>query len=236
MISEIDFRKLMQSVAYYLSYQDKIGKSFMIDESSLKYPVAEYLSSLKVSLSNIELEYPHPYLRNRKVDIVKLSNRKRAVEVAFEFKMTRTGTRYESEQKRIFNDLMRLYLLKKHYAKRCYFLVAGKQDDFIQHFRSIVTKKPKSTTNKGHRTLPDPRGFYTEWFSFKLGARKEFVVSSQQSDSYKSIYHNFLLEYKPRNDKEELVLPETLVTRCNAISALSVDYPIPYVGGIREIV
>jgi hypothetical protein len=235
MIEGIEFKKLIQSVTYYLSYQDKIGKSFMIDESSLKYPVAEYLSSLKISLSSIRLEYPHPKLRRRQIDLVKLDDRKNgAIDVAFEFKMARTSTRYESEQRRVFNDLMRLHLLKVDGSEHCYFMMAGKQDDFIQHFRSIVTKRP-SSMGAGEKRLPNPKGFYTEWFGFKLGAVTEITVDSKMEEPYKSIYDNFLAEYKSKEEQSRLVLPRQIKIKCIAISALSVDYPTPYVGGMWEV-
>ena len=67
---EIDFSKLILSVTYYLSYQDKIGRSFMVDESSLKYPVADYLTSLEMPLANIQLEFSHPDLWRRHHSVI----------------------------------------------------------------------------------------------------------------------------------------------------------------------
>lgn len=158
----IEFNKLIHSVTYYLSYQDKIGRAFMINESSLKYPVADYLTGLEMPLTNIRLEYSHPDLKKRQIDLITIDNSNSKIENAFEFKVSRSNTKYEAEQKRIFNDLMRLYLLRKSNGSSCYFIIAGKQNDFIQFFRSIVMKRP--TTNSKY--LPMPESFYTEWFKF----------------------------------------------------------------------
>ncbi len=59
----IDFVSLLHSITYYLSYQDKIGRDFMVSESSLKYPVADYLTGLEMPLAQIQLEFPHPHLK-----------------------------------------------------------------------------------------------------------------------------------------------------------------------------
>ncbi len=226
----IDFNKLIHSATYYLSYQDRIGRDFMIDESSLKYPIADYLTGLEMPLSKIKLEYSHPDLEKRQIDLVTIDSSIKEIGNAFEFKLSRQNTRYKAEQKRIFNDLMRLYLLGKSTGSSNYFLIAGTQNDFIQYFRSIVTKRPTITSNKNNN-LPMPRGFYTEWFNFKVGDSKTFNVKTT-NESYKEIYNTFLQDYKA---KTKLELPDKITTKCIAISALSREFPTPYVGGVWKI-
>ncbi|MGV3464971.1 MAG: hypothetical protein ACO1OT_06740 [Heyndrickxia sp.] len=109
----------------------------MIRESSLKYPLADYLTSLNIPISDIQLEFPHPALKKRQVDLVTTGTDNDEIKTAFEFKIPYSYTKYEAEQKRIFNDLMRLYLLNKYKASSCYFIIVGKQNDFIPFFRSI---------------------------------------------------------------------------------------------------
>ena len=103
----------MHAVIYYLSYQDKIGSDFMIAESSLKYPVADFLTSLEMPLAHIQIEYLHPSFKKRHIDLVRIDRAKEKIENAFEFKIAQPTTRYESEQKRIFNDLISATLLLK---------------------------------------------------------------------------------------------------------------------------
>lgn len=52
---------------------------------------------------------------------------------------------------------------------------------------------------------------------------------------YKGVYSTFINDYKPREDNDTLELPEKLTTTCIAISALSREFPTPYVGGIWKI-
>src|SRR5580658_3943614 len=114
----IDFTRLVHAVTYYLSYQERIGRNFMINESSLKYPVADYLTGLEMPIININLEYPHPGLKNKRIDLV-ITTLKDKIDGAFEFKMAKYKTRNPSEQKRIFNDLMRLHLLANSNGSSC---------------------------------------------------------------------------------------------------------------------
>jgi hypothetical protein len=230
-MNSIDFNKLIHSATYYLSYQDKIGRSFMINESSLKYPVADYLTSLEMPLANIQLEFSHPDLKKRNIDLITTDNSKKKIERAFEFKISKQVTKYESEQKRIFNDLMRLYLMGKSNGCLCYFLIAGTQSDFIQYFRSIVTNRPTGNT----KDLPIPEGFYTEWFKFKAGDEQTFTVKSVSGTDYEIIYKGFIKKYKSKRVGDILELPNKIKTKCIAISALSREFPTPYVGGIWQV-
>jgi hypothetical protein len=231
----IDFDKLIHSVTYYLSYQEKIGRSFMVDESSLKYPVADYLTSLEIPLANIQLEFSHPDLWKRQIDLITTDQPnkklKQIIESAYEFKISRQNTKYEPEQKRIFNDLMRLHLLAKSNGSSCYFIIAGSHKDFIQYFRSIVSKRP--TTN--NKDLPQPEGFYTEWFKFKEDDEAIFEVKNVKGNEYENIYQAFLSDYKAKEDGVVLELPDKITTKCIAISALSREFPTPYVGGIWKV-
>ncbi|HUX61135.1 MAG TPA: hypothetical protein VMV32_07475 [Ignavibacteriaceae bacterium] len=207
----------------------------MINESSLKYPVADYLTSLEMPLVNIQLEFPHPNLWKRQIDLITTdqpdNKLKQKVESAYEFKISRQNTKYEPEQKRIFNDLMRLHLIGKSNGSSCYFIIAGTQKDYIQYFRSIATTRP-ALKNKD---LPIPEGFYTEWFNFKAGEEQTFDVKKTTVKVYEDIYYAFLNDYKPKIDTDTLELPDTLTTTCIAISALSREFPTPYVGGIWKI-
>jgi hypothetical protein len=208
----------------------------MLNESSLKYPIADYLTSLEMPLAQIQLEYNHPHLQKRSVDLIALDQPKTKtntpkIELAFEFKISKEETRYEPEQKRIFNDLMRLHLIAKSTNANCFFLISGTHKDFIQHFRSIVSTRPVESKN----TLPDPEGIYTEWFKFKVGEIKEFDVKNMTENKYATIYQAFLKDYKPKKKGDKFELPEKIKTKCVAISALSREFPTPYVGGIWKV-
>ena len=230
-MNSMNFSSLIHSATYYLSYQNKIGRDFMIDESTLKYPIADYLTSLKIPSSKIKLEFSHPELMTRYIDLVVYDNTKKRIETAFEFKIAKSTTKYNAENKRIFNDLMRLYLIAKSFKSECYFLIAGTQSNFIQNFRSIVSTKPTIDNND----LPNPIGFYSKWFNFRVGSELTFEVKNEDEEQYEMIYNAFLSDYKPKKDGNALELPKFIKTKCVAISALSRDFPTPYVGAIWKI-
>jgi len=226
----IDFNKLLHSATYYLSYQDRIGRNFMIDESSLKYPIADYLTGLEFPLSSIKLEYVHPEFLKRSIDLVTTDATGDIIYNAFEFKRAKNSTKYESEQNRIFHDLMRLHLISE-LGGNAYFLMAGPLEDFIQNFQSIPTTRPTGNSKK----LPDPEGIFTEWFKYEVGKEQMFVVKKASNPDYVKIYQSYLDEYKSRDAAKLLSLPDQVKTKCLAISVLSIDYPMPYVGAIWQV-
>jgi hypothetical protein len=232
-MTAIDFTKLLHSITYYLSYQERIGRNFMVSESSLKYPVADYLTGLEMPLTHIQLEHPHPYLKKRQIDLVTTDETKDFIETAFEFKIARNNTKYDAEQQRIFSDLMRLHLIAKSNKSSCYFIVAGSQEDFIQYFRSIPSTRPAS--NSINAGLPAPGGFYKEWFYFEKNEVRTFPIKNALVNDYQKIYDTFLDDYKTRESAGKIKLPANLTTTCIAISALSRDFPTPYVGGIWKV-
>ncbi len=233
----IDFDKLIHSITYWLSYQERIGRNFMIQESSLKYPVADYLTGLGTPIEYIGLEYSHPQLKSRRIDLVTadspLSYNTHKIQVAIEFKIANYLTKYEPEQKRIFNDLMRMYFVNKNNNTSSYFIICGKHNEFIQNFRSIPTRKP--TQNTKHM-IPDPDGFYSKkWFGFGKNEEMIFLVEKETNNTYKKIYTNFLNEYSPRDNSFSWELPKKITTKCIAISRFSRVNPTPYVGSIWKI-
>ncbi len=234
-MKQIDFNSLIHSVSYLLCYQDKIGRDFMITESSIKFPVADYLTGIGTPLVQIELEYPHPELENKRIDLVTTDKETHLSDCkivnAFEFKIVKTETKYKAEKQRIFNDLMRMYLMNVRQNVTSYFMIVGKYNDYMSCFRNITDFPAKNKTQE----IPDADGFYTEWFSFKNLQTKVFNLDNPKNDEYKDIYQNFIDTYEEKNSHSKLILPNKLKTVCKGLSALSKYTPNPYVGGLWEI-
>jgi hypothetical protein len=231
-MTSADFDKLLHATSYWLSYQDKIGRSFMIKESSLKYPFADYLTGLKIPIDDIKLEHLHPDLKKRNLDLVTIDpSSPTSLNSGVEFKVASSSTKYEPEQQRIFNDLMRVYLLTANYGTSGYFVVFGKQADYIQFFRSIESSRP----TRSNASIPDPKGFYTKWFGFKKGETVKFDVSGEIDFTYKDLYHKFSAKYKSNGTGKSIALPKEITTKCLAHSTISNKYSVPYVGGIWSV-
>jgi hypothetical protein len=64
---EFDLIQLANAVQWWMSYTSAVGRSYVLAESSIKYPLTEYLE--RTSPNEIKLEYPHPKLKKRRIDI-----------------------------------------------------------------------------------------------------------------------------------------------------------------------
>ena len=70
----INFLELAYSVSYWLSYQNKIGREFMNSESSLKYPITDFITNIHNPVNQIKLEEQHFLFDDRYIDIIIKNN------------------------------------------------------------------------------------------------------------------------------------------------------------------
>lgn len=169
--------QLANTMMFWLNYISSVGRSYVINEGSIKFPITEYLEhcdSLKINL-----EYSHPIFNSRRIDLLVEDNKKNN-KYAFEFKFIRNGnTRTSNEKQRIFNDLLRL---KCFDAEHKYFIIFGTQLEFNSDFQSIIIKDKKNdyikerSNNQGTNII-EPQGFYTNWFNFDF-SEKEFNLAN----------------------------------------------------------
>lgn len=180
--------QLANTMMFWLNYISSVGRSYVINEGSIKFPITEYLEhcdSLKINL-----EYPHSKFNGRRIDLLVEDNKKNN-KYAFEFKFIRNGnTRTSNEKQRIFNDLLRL---KCFDAEHKYFIIFGKHEEFITNFQSIEENRDKYITSRTKKKKKDykvpSKGFYTNWFSFDF-PEKEFNLAGD--DEY---YMKFKEDY-----------------------------------------
>jgi hypothetical protein len=223
MTRDISVNQLATAVMWWLSYSSAVGRDYVLSESAIKFPVAEYLERSRTD--SIELEFGHPKLSRKRFDLF-FKNEKNEKNV-FEFKYIKNNsTRSSDEKQRIFNDLMRLYLYlgnnKKH---KGYFLICGNQLEFVSNFQTLILKPTGTNGNKFitpmFRSKPSKKkkaeGFYTKWFSFETdnSKSKKIIDIKNATGEYKTIYDNFMLEYKnPYKTKTngKLKLPDNITT------------------------
>jgi hypothetical protein len=135
MKKEINHTHLASSVIWWLNYLNAIGRGYVINESSIKYPVAEYLEKSISEKDNIKLEYTHPLLKKRSIDLYYKNDKE---QIAFEFKYIQNGSTTKlSEKQRVFNDLLRLHYFLENGGDKAYFLICGKKDEFKNSFMEI---------------------------------------------------------------------------------------------------
>ncbi len=209
------------AIEHWLGFQDKIGRSFMMNEDALKYPLSDYLvNDGGIDITSIELEYPHPNFSHRLVDLAVIDRKTKGLNHAFELKIANTTTRAQTGRQRIFDDIMRLHLARSSAAKDCYFIITGKAAHFQRDFRDFTTKTGLA--------------FYRKWFAFAKGQRVAFNVATETDTNYQPIYQTFLNEYSANYKGTGLTLPNQITITCEFITAYKQQF-VPYLAGIWSV-
>lgn len=129
-------KSMMQAIHYWINYTCKVSKIDLLVESSIRFPLMEYVERyLHADNCYIERQYAD-FLKEsifktpRYVDVMW---EKKDTEYLLEIKYLRSSTNQENERQRFFDDLVRLSIalnLKKEKQRKCYFLVCGNSCDF----------------------------------------------------------------------------------------------------------
>ena len=174
--NEFSILSLSRTIQSWLEYHISQNRSYVLSESSIAYPIAEYLNQYRGS---IEFEHHLEYFTRRRCDLV-FKVRQDAVRgidapYYFEFKYTQNGsTRNEDEQQRVFDDLMRLNSVDKDCAKK-FFLMAGASTDFFEDFQNFIGLNVANATNISNMAMSalkkqsaNTKNIYRQMFSFDL--------------------------------------------------------------------
>jgi hypothetical protein len=211
------------AIAHWLGFQEKIGRSFMMNEDALKYPLSDYLvNEGNIDIKSIELERPHPNFSNRLVDLAILDTTRNSLNNLFELKLATSHTRQQKERQRIFNDIIRLYLAHSVTKDKCYFLITGKSVNFQRDFKDLSL---------------NGSSFYKKWFAFAKGQTVTFDVATETAPDYLLIYQNFLSKYRNNyqgNGTSTLQLPTQITTTCEFVTAYKKQY-VPYMAAIWSV-
>lgn len=157
---------LATSVHHWLSYVDKVSRTNLLLESSLRYAISEFVE--RKMHETCLLEQKHPHFPSRPIDfmwsIQKLDlcldesnnlkvlcedgTQNEAIDkiledgYVLECKYASAATNGAHERQRIFNDLCRLYYVLEHYPNaHAMFMMAGEISDFESHFQYARTSK-----------------------------------------------------------------------------------------------
>jgi hypothetical protein len=211
------------AIQHWFAFQIKIGRKEILNESSLKYPLLDYLvNEGNTDIKKIKPEYPHPKFPSRHIDLAICDYSTNSLESLFEFKIVSTTTKNSIGKKLIFNDLIRLHLAKLSTLIKCYFIICGESADF-KYFQNII---------KDNKT-PIKDDFYRKWFSFVKNENKTFNVKNETEPTYKEIYDAFIKDYYSK-DAKNLELPEQITTKCEFITPFTAGY-VPYICGIWSV-
>lgn len=232
------FTTLIDAVCYWLGFQVKIGRENLIHEASLRYPIADAITSKDISISQIKLEDSHPLFKSKRIDlviheIINDSNQTLRKEI-YEFKIAKHTKKEDDEHQRVFDDIVRLAFYNMVEKEDCYFLMCGKYENFKQYFvedkiepnvvDGRVLVPPKVDTIRGWKS----NGIYTDWFPFVKGEtlEKKFFISDPNNNNewgLGSFKHRYLLRDNISAEKFYNRDYITIITECMAITPHGVD-------------
>jgi len=237
------FTGIIDSVCYWLGYQFKIGREQLIHEASLRYPIADSITSNGIAINRIVLEKLHPIFKSKKIDLVIFDDSvkhpenetddSRLIEV-YEFKIAKnkTGVIYSDEHQRVFDDVVRLAFYNHWHKKDCYFLMCGTYENFKTYFvgqkneikkqglKNIISERQNKKVDNPilHETEEWlPAGLYEDWFSFRIGEPKTKTFKIE-SETWGLI--PFKKNYFTRDNKYNFTDELTIKTTCMALSPI----------------
>lgn len=160
---------LATAVHHWLSYVDKVSRTNLLLESSLRYAISEFVE--RKMHETCLLEQKHPHFVSRPIDFMwpmedlnfqidgnalkvicddgtQCDAKEKILESGYvlECKYAGAATNGSHERQRIFNDLCRLYYVIEHYPNvHAMFMMAGDITDFKDYFQD---SKPIQKKNK----------------------------------------------------------------------------------------
>lgn len=239
---EEQLQGIADALHHWLSYIYTVAKSDVLLESSLRYSLCEYLER-KINVA-CALEVKHPcfhkrsidFVWNRKIKTIDADTKNIILEDSddcyiLECKFARDATNSANERQRIFNDLCRLYKVKKEYPKaHALFLMAGESEQFNNKFQNAKTRnfvdtnifskhishsklieeqqnKPKTDDFKKEEqqnlTEPQHRASFCDWFKFEMGECE--TIDTTNATHFEN-YVAFIEEYDIKTEKEAILI------------------------------
>lgn len=225
----MNWMKAAQGIEFWFKFHQVVGKSDLIIEDTIKYPLIDYLiADGDDTIRNIKLEEYHPIFPSKEVDLIS-KDESGLLNYCIEFKLTSPQSLSKKERQRVIDDLLRLHYIHQKYKCPCYLIVAGKSKDFLTEFHSIYSRTPgqrgrpkkKRSSSKSKISLTKPAGFYADkLLSFNLNAPGSFIEISSETDvTYNSHYENFRNTYDA-DFTGNLALPNHICTNLEYITRI----------------
>lgn len=202
---------LAQSIFYWLNYNNTVSKTYILLESSVRFPLAECLER-RIG-AKVELEVDHLLYSGLKVDFrYTLNNKSHYIELKFLHDYSNST----QEQKRYFDDLVRLAIL----GGNNYFILCGSREyleNRIKRYLPAVKspdeiqkpRTPKDTVyphwlnfidiNSDHRFIP------TEFYNY-VGSQKHETDAERQIPSWMSEIRTVLIAKQDDESKGSQVV------------------------------
>lgn len=211
MISDTYLATLSQAIYLKLSYYQAVSYANVLAESSIRYPVAEYLER-RLFYNQIVLEYPNPVFKKRRCDLY--VNKGSADETIFEFKYVRDTTSYEFQD--YFDDIIRLHYLHL-IGIQSLFVVCGNTLNYNNQFRCIK-KRSKLLGSKKSR----PSGKYSQVLSFIANNPYKSIDANKYAVNYMDFCNHYEFNKPHVNHPVSLAFQTRLVCLIHGLGPQSV--------------
>lgn len=190
---------LADAVYHWSNYVRACGNVDVLEEKSIRYPLAEYLErkhNADVELEAKYDEFPGKRMVDFKYEIPSEDNQPPFKKGLIEVKYLSKYFKYDKEIQRVFNDIVRLAIgdgsdnLFVMFGDSLLFETAIKRSDL--KFKEAVKVRDGS---KGESPAS---GIYSYWFSFKPNGKMTFNVDEfpYQRDIFIESYHKNIQGYK----------------------------------------
>lgn len=214
MSKQPEFKAMAEAICHWWAYQNQIGRSHMIHEASLRYPLADFLTAYETMVKQVRLEVKHPLFKSKRIDVEVQGGKESSDRMFFELKISKkeTGNEQGVEWQRIFDDVVRLAYLNQQQRHSCFFIMCGPTDEFLSYFigvkQRLVKEGDRVTIRLNSDSSDDAQeitlGIYSSWFSFKVGGKASVPFVSindqrglnkfQKNYSYRDTEHEFFTD------------------------------------------
>jgi len=214
MIAKNNELSMMQAIHYWLNYQCKVCKIDLLAESSIKFPLMEYIERY-IGADTCHLERQYKEILSEDIfnttKYLDIMWEKDGTEYLVELKYVSEHTYEDRERQRYFNDLVRLSLALKYkntnLDRRCFFLVCGDSSDFWAQMRGQYEfqdlKHAGNTFNKDIKTRKKIRKLeFSKWLLLDSRAIKQ-PYKMINIDKEHERFSRFCDEYFKGEDKKE---------------------------------
>lgn len=179
---------LKSSIFYWMNYFCNVSKSDILLESSIRFPLTEYLE--RKFNADVTLEVPHPKFKNKFIDFKYVLKEAKDKSGYIELKFLKRGMGSKDVRQRIFDDIIRLAVLDENVTN--YFIICGRRDFFNGRFRRIVRpfERERIPCSKRDGSKMKPFGVYSEWFPFEYSETKTIDLHSDLNKEYIEEFNN----------------------------------------------
>jgi len=179
-MNQDEITRLANAIFYWLNYQHSVSRSDILLESSVRYPLVEYIErQLQIE---VKLEKLYDDLGKRRVDF---SFDFRGNGCNIELKFLSKYTSSDIQHQFIFNDLLRLSILKGVN----YFVLCGSSEHFLRRFKYAPVKIEKGKVPDTNYSERLPNTEFAEWFPFESQNPKRLILTDlKRLDCFEKSY------------------------------------------------